>query len=154
MSILVSIANPRVYHSALHSGSDSTKEFGLHIFPKSVLRLLEAKTESKWFAPLVLPSSSTPGTPGAPPSLPKNLTIRFGAHRASIYGTSHAAKTTPFTATAKDPERESHARDVIVKPVHPKKLNEEFPEFQKLLDAMEEEVPPITLPCLSQLGPI
>jgi hypothetical protein len=33
-------------------------------------------------------------------------------------------------------------------------LDEEFPEFQKLLDVMEEEVPPITLPCLSPLGPI
>jgi hypothetical protein len=33
-------------------------------------------------------------------------------------------------------------------------LDEEFPEFQKLLDAMEEEVPPITLPILSPLGPV
>jgi hypothetical protein len=37
-SIVISIANPRVYHSALHSGSDSNKKFVLHIFPKSVLR--------------------------------------------------------------------------------------------------------------------
>ena len=37
-SIIISIANPRVSHSALHSGSDSNREFGLHIFPKSILR--------------------------------------------------------------------------------------------------------------------
>ena len=50
--------------------------------------------------------------------------------------------------------RESHARDFIAKPVHPKIWDEEFPEFQQLLDAMEEEVPPITLPILSPLGPV
>ena len=37
-SILVSIANPAVYHKVLHSGSDSNKEFGLHVFPKYVLQ--------------------------------------------------------------------------------------------------------------------
>ncbi len=36
-SILVSIANSAVYHKVLHSGSDSNTEFGLHVFPKSVL---------------------------------------------------------------------------------------------------------------------
>jgi hypothetical protein len=36
-NLLLSIANPRVYRSVLHSGSDSTKEFGLHIFPKSFI---------------------------------------------------------------------------------------------------------------------
>ncbi len=50
--------------------------------------------------------------------------------------------------------RESHARDLIAKPVHPKILDEEFPEYQTLLDAMEAEIPPITLPCVSPLVPI
>jgi hypothetical protein len=135
-SIIVSIANPRVYHNALHSGSDSTREFGLHIFPKSVLRLSETNPAGKLFAPLSLPSPSTPGTAGAPPSLSKNLTIRLGVRRASVYDASHAAKTSPFIAAAKDPARESHARDFIAKPVHPKILDEEFPEYQTLLDAM------------------
>ncbi len=40
-SLIISIANPRVFQSALHSGSDSNKEYGLHILPKSVLRQLE-----------------------------------------------------------------------------------------------------------------
>jgi len=33
-SIFISIANPRVYHRALHSVSDSNKEFGMPHIPK------------------------------------------------------------------------------------------------------------------------
>ena len=95
----------------------------MHILPKSVLRLLETNPEGKWFAPLSFPSPSAPRTTCAPPSLPKNLIIRFGAHRALIYGISHAAKTAPFIAAAKDPVWESHARDFIAKPVHQKILD-------------------------------
>ena len=36
--ILPSIASPRVFHNALHTGSHFTKEIGLHIFPTSVLQ--------------------------------------------------------------------------------------------------------------------
>ncbi len=36
-AILVSIASPTMYHKVLLSGSDSNREFGLHVFPKSVL---------------------------------------------------------------------------------------------------------------------
>jgi len=42
ISILLSIANPRVFHNAIHTGSDSTKEFGLRTFPKPVLQQMEA----------------------------------------------------------------------------------------------------------------
>ena len=108
----------------------------------------------KWLAPLQLTSTTTTGATGAQPALLKNLAIRLGAHRASIYGASHAAKIAPYTAVAKDPVRESHARDFIANPVHPKILDEEFLEFQTLLDALEDEVPPITLPCLSPLTPL
>jgi hypothetical protein len=75
---------------------DSNKEFGLHTFPKLVLRLLEANPAGKWFTPLPLSPPAAQGTTVSPPSLPKNLTIRFGAHRASVYGASHSAKTAPF----------------------------------------------------------
>ena len=44
-SILVSIANPRVFHSALHTGSDTGKEYGLHTFPRSILIQLEANAD-------------------------------------------------------------------------------------------------------------
>ena len=64
-SIRVSIANPRVYHSALHSESDSTNEFGLHIFPKSVLRHWK-RTRRENGSPLYLsPRHQHPG-PHAP----------------------------------------------------------------------------------------
>ena len=42
-NLLLSIANPRVYHNDLHPESDSHEEFGLHTFPKSVLQQLAAK---------------------------------------------------------------------------------------------------------------
>ncbi len=49
---------------------------------------------------------------------------------------------------------ESHARDSIKHPVHPRIMDEEFPEFQTLLDAMEKEISTINLPCISPLVPI
>ncbi len=64
-SILISIANPRVFYSALHSGSDTHKEFGLHIFPKSVLRQVETAQGVQWFTPLSLAPTTTTGTSGA-----------------------------------------------------------------------------------------
>jgi hypothetical protein len=152
-SILISIANPRVYHTALHSGSDSNKEFGLHIFPKSVLRQLEAAQGVQWLTPLQLSPTPAAGTTGAP-ALPKNLVIRFGAHRASIYGASRTARSDPLIATAKDPVREAHARDFIANYVHAEILDAEFPEYQALLDSMNDEVPPIVLPCLTPLVPM
>jgi hypothetical protein len=151
-SILISIANPRVFHSAIHSGSDTHKEFGLHIFPKSVLRLLETAPNVKWLTPLQLAPLANPGN-GETPSLPKNLTIRFGAHRSSIYG-AHSAKLPALSPAAKDPVRESYAREFIKRPTRPMILDAEFPEFQTLLDAMENEVPPITLPCITPLVPV
>ncbi len=45
--------------------------------------------------------------------LPKNLSIWFRAHRASIYGNTKAAKTMALTAAAKDQARESHVRDEL-----------------------------------------
>ena len=41
-STLLCIANPRVFYTAMHKESDSTKEFGLHTFPKPILQQLEA----------------------------------------------------------------------------------------------------------------
>jgi len=40
--IYVSIANPRVFHLALNTGSDTGKEYGLHTFPRNIIRQLEA----------------------------------------------------------------------------------------------------------------
>ncbi len=40
-TIIISIANPRVFYSALHTGSDTGREYGLHTFPRNILRQLE-----------------------------------------------------------------------------------------------------------------
>jgi len=36
--ISLSVASPRVFHIALHTGSNSSKDFGLHTFPRSILQ--------------------------------------------------------------------------------------------------------------------
>ena len=54
-NLLLSIVNTRVYHSALHSGSDSSKKYGLHTFPKSVLRQLAAAPGIQWLSLFALP---------------------------------------------------------------------------------------------------
>jgi hypothetical protein len=41
-SIYVSISNPRVFHMALDTSSDTGKKIGLHTFPRAILRQLEA----------------------------------------------------------------------------------------------------------------
>ena len=129
-NLLLSIAKPRVYHNALHSGSDSSKEFGLHTFPKSVLQQLAAALGIQWLSPFALPlhppSGAAPDASPARTANPKNLTLRFGAHRASVYGSYAAAKLAPFAAAAKDRVREAHARDFIQMPVQSKILDEEF----------------------------
>ena len=155
-NLLIPIANPLVYHSILHSGSDSSKEYGLHTFPKSVLQQLIAVPWIQWLTPFALPlhppSGAAPEAAPARTEIPKNLTIRFGAHRASVYGSSAAAKTAPFTTSAKDPVRGAHARDFIQKPVQPKILDEEFPNYQKLLDGMATDPILVTLHDLPSLA--
>jgi len=84
-------------------------------------------------------------------AIPKSLTLRFGAHRASVYGSSIAAKLAPLVAAAKDPTREAHARDFIQKPVQPKILDEVFPDYQKLLDDMGTDPTLVTLPEIPSL---
>jgi hypothetical protein len=54
-TLLLSIANLRVYHIALHSGSDSLKEFVLHTFLKSILQQLVAALGIPWTSPFTLP---------------------------------------------------------------------------------------------------
>jgi hypothetical protein len=128
-SLSLSIACPIVFHIALHTGSNSARGIGLHTFPKSVLQQLEAEPETAWKASFRPPAPAQIGaTPQGP--LPKNLTIRFGQHRVSIYGTTKATKTMALTAAAKDQVRESHARELTGRQVRPKTLDGEFPEQQ------------------------
>ncbi len=82
----------------------------------------------------------------------KNLINMFGVHIAWVYGSSAAAKTSALNATTKDLTREAYARDYMQRPILPKILKEVPQEYLTLLDSMEEEPTPITLPCLPALG--
>ncbi len=64
------------------------------------------------------------GNPSAQGLFPKNLTIRFGAHRASIYGITSAAKVAPPTTAAKNQIRESYARDLRTRLTQPLIMDE------------------------------
>ncbi len=84
-SLTLSIAYPRVFHNALHTGSSSARDFGLHTFPKSVLRKLETIKQASWKGSFRPPSPAQLGAitlgpslrtcrsdsaPTAPPSMP------------------------------------------------------------------------------------
>ncbi len=132
-STTLSLACPRVFHTTLQSGSNSTRDFGLYTFPWSVLHHLETAEYASWLAPFRPPSSCTTWCGDARAS-PKTLSIRFGAHRASIYGNTKAAKTAALTTSTKDQVRESHARDLICRHPRPEILDEVFQEYRQLLD--------------------
>ena len=108
----------RVFHSALHTGSNSQRDFGLHTFPKSVLEQLEAAPSATWIAFFRLQQPPQTGT-SAPGPLPKNLSIRFGAHRASIYGSTKAAKKMALTPSSNERTRESHAKEIAGSLIRP-----------------------------------
>ena len=107
-SILVSIANPGVFHSALHTGSSTEKKNGLHTYPRSFLRQLESNTVAMWLVPFSLPLVG--GNPitiiGA---IPKNFSILFGVHRYSIYDTSQVSRSGPLVPTAPALTKHAHA---------------------------------------------
>jgi len=110
----------------------------------------------KWLSPFALPlhppSEAAPEALPACTAIPKNLTIRFRARRASVYGSSAAAKTAPFTTAAKDLVRESYTKGFIQKPVQPKITDEEFPDYNKLLEDMATDPTLVTLPDLPSLA--
>jgi len=84
--ILVPIANPRVFHSALHTCSNPGKEYGLHTLSRLILRQMETNADAKWLVSFSLsPAGGNTGT--ITRAIPKSFSIRFGAHRDSIYHT-------------------------------------------------------------------
>ena len=76
----------------------------------------------------------------------------FGAHRASIYGSSAAAELAPLVATTKENVRESHARVHIIKHVQTKKLDEKFIDYHKHLKDVAASPNRVTLACLPPLA--
>ena len=75
----------------------------MHTVPRSVLQTLSAALGMDWHCPFTLSMKAISGDVQARQVYPKNLTIRFGAHRAFVYGGTPTAKTTAFTAACKDP---------------------------------------------------
>ncbi len=120
------MACPKVFHSALHTGSNTSRDFGLHTLPKFVLQQLETAQDASWKASFRPPTPAQIGATQLGP-LPNNLSIRFGAHCASIYGTTKAAKTMALIAAAKDQAREAHAIELMGRQIRPNILDEEFP---------------------------
>jgi hypothetical protein len=74
------------------------------------------------------------------------MSIRFSAHRASIYGSTKAAKTMALNPSANDRTRESHAKELVRSQLRHVIMDEEFSEYQKLLDAAVVEDTPFALP--------
>jgi hypothetical protein len=146
-SILIFIANPRVFHLALHTGSDTGKEYGLHTFPRSILRLLEANALAKWLElfPFPLSGGATNTNTGV---IPKNFSIRFNAHRDSIYNTSLVNRSGPPTPSASALNRQAHAGALTAHHPCPPILRETFVACQTALDSLPEEPAPVTLPAL------
>ncbi len=85
---------------------------------------------------------------------PKNLSLRFGAHRASVYDSSATAKNVAFNAAAKDSIREAHAMEFMARPVSPKIFSEEFTDYETLLADLAEDPVPIILPCIQEIAPV
>jgi hypothetical protein len=137
MTIQVSIANARVYHLALHTGSDSGREYGLHAFPRSVLRQLNRVARANWLSP-----SDIPEPPSGIPAIPKNFSLRFGAHRNSINGGTAAGIAGPLTPYAPDSVRAAHAAALPRNHPVPEILDYEFPDYKSTLDKLPEEPPP------------
>jgi hypothetical protein len=142
-----------VYHKVLHSGSDSNREYGLHVFPKSILQQLATAAGVTWPASFLLPADTAPLINGVRVAYPKSLSLRFGAHRASVYGNSNTAKNAAFNSAAKYSIREAHAVEFMARPVPPQILHEEFTDYETLLSDMAADPIPITLPCIPVIAP-
>ena len=130
--ILVSIASPRVFHSALHTGSDTGKVYGLHTFPRAILRQLEANADAKWLVPFSLtPAGGTSSTTTR--VIPKNFSIHFGAHRDSIYNTSQVTRPGPLAPTAQALTGQAHAGTLTQYHPSPLIMEETLPDYQTAL---------------------
>jgi hypothetical protein len=152
-------------HASLHREPERVPQCPAHgvglsqrVRPTHLLEICPIVTRGgsggKRLSPFLLPLKTTSESQPARLTYPKNLTIRFGAHRSSIYAGNSAAKTAALTASSKDPVRETHAIEHISRPIHPRIFEEEFPEYHTLLDIMQVEPNPITLPNIPALGPV
>ena len=89
------------------------------VFPKSMLHQLASAEGVTWPATFLFPSDTAPLMSGVRVAYPKNLSLKFGAHRASAYGSSATAENAAFNAAAKGPIKEAHAMEFMARPVLP-----------------------------------
>ena len=57
----------------------------MHVFPKFVLQQLASAEGATWPATFLFPSDTALLMNGARVAYLKNLSLKFGAHRASVY---------------------------------------------------------------------
>jgi hypothetical protein len=146
--IYVSIANPRVFHLALHIISEIGKEFGLHTFPRTILRQLEECQD----ATLLKSFRLTPTTctfDSSTGDIPKNFSLRLRAHMYSICGTSMGSRTGPLTPSAPGAVRAAQAAALTHRHPRPPILDEVFPSYDTALSNLPKESTPLTLPALT-----
>ena len=145
--IYVSIANSRVFHLALHNGSDTGKEYGLHTFPETVLRQLEACQDATWMEAFRLIPTSGTFSAGAGEIL-KNFSFRFGAHRDFICGTSLGSRVGPLTPFAPVAVRAAQAAALTHRHPRPPILDEAFSAYETAMANLPEEPAPVKLQTL------
>ena len=144
-SILVSIANPRVFHLAIHTGLGTEKEYSLHTFPRSILRQLASSDTIIWWEHVCLPPTggSTRSTDG---EFPKNFSLCFGAHRDSICGSTTASSAGPLTSSAPASTRAAHVAALTHRHPLPPIMEGDFLKYTDALANLPEEPTTITLP--------
>ena len=114
------------------------------------LAIIEGVT---WPAKILFPSDTAPLINGVRVAYPKNLSLRFGAHRASVYGSSATTKNAAFNAAAKDLGRKAHALEFMARPVLPWIMYEDFADYETLMADMAEDPTPLTFPCIPEITP-
>jgi len=150
--IYVSIANPRVFHRALHTGSDAGKEYGLHTFPRTVLRQMGACQSATWLKSFrLVPTSGTASSTAG--EIPKNISLRLGAHRDSICGIYLGSRAGPLTPSAPVAVRAAQGAALTHRHPRPPFLDEAFPAYETALANLPEELTPMKLPILTTPQP-
>ena len=80
------------------------------------------------------PSHSPPPVGGEPNTnkgvIPKNLSIRFGAHRDSIYNTSQVTRSGSLAPTAPTLTKQAHAATLTQHHPSPLIVEETLPDYQ------------------------
>jgi hypothetical protein len=78
--------------------------------------------------------------------IPKHFSIRFIAHRDSIYNTSQVTRSGTLAPTAPALTKQAHAATLTQHHPSPLFVKETLPDYHTALDNLPEEPEPVTLP--------